>query len=69
MDKPTNKKMKFNDEDLHSLVIGIVKIKYGVSKRYVNMSIAGHRVSDTAEAIVNDYKKLRNAISTFIDAL
>jgi len=50
MDKPTKKKPKY-----HELVLNRLKVKYGVSQRFITMSIGGDRDSETSESIKKDY--------------
>lgn len=47
--------------------------KYGVSRRYITMSLNGDRVSETSDSIVKDYKKMskdyQEKHSALIDSL
>lgn len=53
MDKHTKKRNSYNAEILTEL-----KKKYGLSKRFITMSISGDRISETSEKIKADYKLL-----------
>ena len=53
MDKPTKKKNIYNKEVIERLVE-----KYGVSKRFVTMSLNGDRTSETSDSIKSDYKTM-----------
>lgn len=46
------------NKSLNLAVIERLRVKYGVSKRYITMSIAGERKSETSEAIKKDYHQL-----------
>jgi hypothetical protein len=50
--KITNRK-KYN-----VLVINRLKEKYGLSMRYIHMSLNGDRKSETSDLIIKDYKEL-----------
>ncbi|WP_430615362.1 hypothetical protein [Flavobacterium sp. JP2137] len=53
MDKPTKKTTRYNAE-----VINRLREKYGVSTRFITMSITGDRTSETSDRIKADYKKM-----------
>lgn len=64
MDKPTKKRENYNGE-----VVKRLKEKYGVSKRFVTMSLTGDRESETSETIKSDYYKMQKAISELLKTL
>lgn len=64
MDKRTKKKSDYNAEILNRLVE-----KYGVSKRYVTMSLSGDRKSETSDTIISDYKKMSSAVDQLLKSL
>jgi hypothetical protein len=64
MDKPTKKKNNYNAEILIRLTE-----KYGVSKRFVTMSLNGDRTSETSETIKKDYKVMSSAIASTLKEL
>lgn len=53
MNKPTKKRAIYNTTVVNRLIE-----KYGVSKRYITMSLSGDRQSETLEAISKDYKAM-----------
>lgn len=46
----------------NALVVDRLKIKYGVSRRYVTMSLNGERVSEVSETIKKEYKTLTEKV-------
>lgn len=58
MNKSTTKRLSYNEDILNRLAD-----KYGVTKRFIIMSIKGDRESETSESIKKDYKKMDEAIS------
>lgn len=58
MDKHTKKKNNYNAEILNRLTE-----KYGVSKRFVTMSLNGDRTSETSDTIKSDYKLMETEVS------
>lgn len=64
MDKPTKKNNKYNQ-----VVIERLKAKYGVSKRYITMSLSGDRTSETSTKIKNDYKTILKEVNAFLKTL
>jgi hypothetical protein len=64
MNKPTKKKNKYNAEILKRLLE-----KYGVSKRYITMSLSGDRESETSDKIKTDYKLMEKEISKTLNRL
>ena len=63
MCKSMKTKNTYNAEILKKL-----KIKYGVSKRFITMSLKGDRVSETSEAIVKDYAVIQKAMTEAINS-
>ena len=64
IDKPTKKKPKY-----HELVLDRLKVKYGVSQRFITMSLNGDRDSDTSESIKKDYPTMVRAIIDLLKGL
>lgn len=64
MDKPTKNKNNYNAE-----IIGRLKTKYGVSKRFITMSLSGDRTSETSDAIKKDYKIMEIEINKTLNKL
>ncbi|MWB96741.1 hypothetical protein GON26_20455 [Flavobacterium sp. GA093] len=64
MNKPTKKKNNYNTEILKRLLQ-----KYGVSKRYITMSLSGDRESETSAKIKTDYKLMEKEISKTLNGL
>lgn len=52
---------KYSNEEL--AIIDKLKRKYGVSKRFITMSINGDRTSETSDAILKDYKSLKKKVA------
>lgn len=46
----------------NALVVDRLKIKYGVSRRFVTMSLSGERVSEVSETIKKEYKTLTEKV-------
>lgn len=64
MNKPTKKRAIYNATVVNRLVE-----KYGVSKRYITMSLSGDRQSETSEAIAKDYKAMLREINNLLKQL
>jgi len=64
MDKPTKKLNNYNQD-----VIERLKSKYGVSKRFVTMSLSGDRHSETSTTIKKDYKLMTKAVKELLKTL
>ena len=64
MDKPTKKRANYN-----TTVVDRLKEKYGVSKRFITMSLSGDRESETSEAIKKDYKTMLKEVNNVLKAL
>lgn len=64
MDKPTKNKNNYNGD-----VIGRLKTKYGVSKRFITMSLSGDRTSETSTAIKKDYSKMLTELQALLKTL
>lgn len=64
MDKPTKKKPKY-----HELVLDRLKVKYGVSQRFITMSLNGDRESETSESIKKDYPSMVRAVIDLLKGL
>lgn len=64
MDKPTKNKNNYNAE-----ILGRLKTKYGVSKRFITMSLSGDRTSETSEAIKKDYNKMSTELQALLKTL
>jgi hypothetical protein len=64
MDKPTKNKNNYNAE-----IIERLKTKYGVSKRFITMSLSGDRTSETSTAIKKDYKTMLTELKALLKTL
>lgn len=64
MDKETKKKHTYNKE-----ILNRIKEKYGISKRFITMSLAGDRKSEMTDNIRKDYKKMEIAILELLKTL
>lgn len=64
MDKETKKKNTYNKE-----ILNRIKEKYGISKRFITMSLSGDRKSEITDAIRKDYKKMENAVTELLKTL
>ena len=64
MDKPTKKINNYNSE-----VIERLKTKYGVSKRYITMSLSGDRTSETSTQIKKDYRVMLKEVKNLLKTL
>lgn len=64
MDKETKKKNIYNTE-----ILNRIKEKYGLSKRFITMSLSGDRKSEMTETIRKDYKKMETAIAALLKTL
>ncbi|MEZ0130529.1 hypothetical protein AB9T88_12520 [Flavobacterium sp. LBUM151] len=64
MDKETKKKHTYNKE-----ILNRIKEKYGISKRFITMSLTGDRKSEMTDNIRKDYKKMEIAILELLKTL
>lgn len=64
MDKPTKKRAIYNATVVNRLIE-----KYGVSKRFITMSLSGDRESETSEAIKKDYRTMLKEVNNVLKAL
>ncbi|MDN3673112.1 hypothetical protein QWY99_08635 [Flavobacterium branchiarum] len=64
MDKRTKKRATYNGDIIDRLIK-----KFGVSKRYVQMSLSGDRESETSETIKKTYDMMRKEVIKFLDTL
>lgn len=64
MSKPTKKRAIYNATVVNRLIE-----KYGVSKRYITMSLSGDRKSETSDAIVRDYKAMLKEVNNVLKQL
>lgn len=64
MSETTKNKKIYNTEILTRLMK-----KYGLSKRYLTMSLSGDRVSETSDKIKADYKKAFDAITKILESI
>lgn len=63
MNKPTKKRNILNKDVVDKLIED-----YGVSRRFITMSIRGDRTSTTSDKIVKDYKRLENQVKEAVKA-
>ncbi|GLB51744.1 hypothetical protein NBRC110019_07830 [Neptunitalea chrysea] len=59
-----NKSKTYNAEILNRLIE-----KYGVSKRFITMSLNGSRESETSEKIKSDYKIMEDEVTNLLNNL
>ncbi len=52
----------------NSLIVDRLKKKYGVSRRYITMSLSGDRVSETSDSIKKDYRRLSERIDQALNS-
>lgn len=64
MDKETKKKNTYNTE-----ILNRIKEKYGLTKRFVTMSLSGDRKSEISESIKKDYKTMQDAVTALLKKL
>ncbi len=64
MDKPTKKRANYN-----ATVVDRLIEKYGVSKRFITMSLSGDRESETSDSIKKDYKTMLKEVNNVLKAL
>ncbi|WP_089354352.1 hypothetical protein [Flavobacterium sp. ov086] len=64
MDKETKKKNIYNTE-----ILNRIKEKYGLSKRFITMSLSGDRKSEMTDTVRKDYKKMETAIAALLKTL
>jgi hypothetical protein len=64
MDKPTKKKNIYNAE-----ILNRIKEKYGLSKRFITMSLSGDRASEMTDKVKADYKIMQEAITALLKTL
>lgn len=64
MDKETKKKNTYNTE-----ILNRIKEKYGLSKRFITMSLSGDRRSEMTDIVRKDYKKMEIAVNALLKTL
>jgi hypothetical protein len=64
MDKETKKKNTYNKE-----ILNRIKEKYGISKRFITMSLSGDRNSEMTDRIRKDYRKMEIAVFELLKTL
>ncbi|MEO7977736.1 hypothetical protein [Flavobacterium sp.] len=64
MDKETKKKNNYNAE-----ILNRIKEKYGLSKRFITMSLSGDRTSEMTDTVKADYKKMELAVKALLKTL
>lgn len=64
MDKETKKKNIYNTE-----ILNRIKEKYGLSKRFITMSLSGDRRSEMTDTVKKDYKKMEIAIRELLKTM
>lgn len=63
-DKPTNNKNKY-----HELIMNRLVEKYGVTKRFITMSLNGDRVSETSASLKGDYALMVKRVTEFLKTM
>lgn len=66
--RATNKRMK-KRTNYNAEIIERLQKKYGVSKRYIQMSLSEDRKSETSETIKKDYAKMKKAVKELLKTL
>lgn len=56
MNKPTKKRINFNED-----ILNILKKRYGYSLDYIRKSLRGDRVGIMPDTLIKEYKNLENA--------
>ncbi|TPG37527.1 hypothetical protein [Flavobacterium pectinovorum] len=64
MDKETKKKNTYNTE-----ILNRIKEKYGLSKRFITMSLSGDRRSEMTDIVRKDYKIMEVAVTALLKTL
>lgn len=64
MNKETKKKNIYNTE-----ILNRIKEKYGLSKRFITMSLSGDRKSEMTDIVRKDYKKMETAVAALLKTL
>jgi hypothetical protein len=64
MDKETKKKNIYNTE-----ILNRIKEKYGLSKRFITMSLSGDRRSEMTDKVKSDYRKMEEAVTVLLKSL
>jgi len=64
MDKLTQKKNNHNTE-----ILNRIKEKYGLSLRFIRMSLAGNRQSEMSETVKKEYKTMYDAVTKLLKSL
>lgn len=57
------------NNNYNAKIVDRLKVKYGVSKRFVTMSLSGDRKSETSNTIKKDYKLMDKAITELLKTL
>ncbi len=63
-DKRTNNKNKY-----HELIMNRLVEKYGVTKRFITMSLNGDRVSETSASLKGDYALMVKRVTEFLKTM
>ena len=64
MDKLTQKKNNHNTE-----ILNRIKEKYGLSLRFIRMSLAGNRQSEMSETVKKEDKTMYDAVTKLLKSL
>ncbi|WP_133712636.1 hypothetical protein [Myroides indicus] len=64
MNKPTKKRMNYN-----TVVVNRLTEKYGVTRRFVIMSLSGDRESEVSDAIAKDYRLMSKTIDNLLKTM
>lgn len=64
MSKETKKKNNYNTE-----ILSRINEKYGLSIRFMRMSLAGDRKSEMSEIVIKEYKKMHAAVTELLKTL
>lgn len=64
MDKETKKKNNYNTE-----ILTRIKEKYGLSLRFMRMSLSGDRNSEMSDVVRKDYERMHKAVTELLKTL
>ncbi|MDQ8012008.1 MAG: hypothetical protein REI96_06150 [Flavobacterium nitrogenifigens] len=64
MSKETKKKNNYNTE-----ILNRINEKYGLSLRFMRMSLSGERTSEMSDVVKSEYKKMHNAVTDLLKTL
>ncbi|RQO37920.1 hypothetical protein DBR39_13610 [Chryseobacterium sp. KBW03] len=57
MDKPTKKRIKYNED-----ILNVLRSRYGYTFDFIRKSLRGDRVGEMPDQLIKEYKELDNAL-------